>query len=205
MTCRGTPGPEHPPWPAIDCTLYVRRRHPQRCQRPAALIARSRALVREHTHHLRSRSGVDVLGLVSILRYSDVTFGETNCFESRTQGECLNRNDGNRQQDLLEEELLIEQEADEVEHDLALPSLLGILGTPVRVGSSALGVMVNRDLDVTVICSDLQVPKVVELGALLALHQPRASGDISKRHWWLECRPDVPRRSLSRNQVRRRG
>ena len=73
--------------------------------------------------------------------------------------------------DLLEEELLIQQEADEVEHDLALPSLLGILGTPVRVGSSALGVMVNRDLDVTVICSDLQVPKVVELGALLALHR----------------------------------
>jgi hypothetical protein len=71
---------------------------------------------------------------------------------------------------LLEDELRLQREASDVEGELELPSLLSELGTPVRVGSSAFGVMVRRDLDITVICSQLRVSKVTELGAQLALH-----------------------------------
>ena len=71
---------------------------------------------------------------------------------------------------LFRTELLLEQEADEVESDLALRSLLGSVGRPVRVGSAALGVMVHRDLDLTVVCSELSVLAVAEVGAQLALH-----------------------------------
>jgi hypothetical protein len=71
---------------------------------------------------------------------------------------------------LLEDELQLQQEAMNVEGDLELSSLLTELGTPVRVGSSALGVMVRRDLDITVVCSELRVSQVTEVGAQLALH-----------------------------------
>ncbi len=71
---------------------------------------------------------------------------------------------------LLRNELLLEQEADDVESDLGLRSLFGGLGRPVRVGSAALGVMVHRDLDLTVVCSELSVAAVARLGARLAAH-----------------------------------
>jgi hypothetical protein len=72
--------------------------------------------------------------------------------------------------DLLENELSLQLEVKEVEKDLGLLGLLGSLGRPFRVGSAALGVMVHRDLDVTVVCSALDVDAVADLGARLACH-----------------------------------
>jgi hypothetical protein len=72
--------------------------------------------------------------------------------------------------DLLENELSLQREADDVENDLGLLGLLNSLGRPVRVGSAALGVMVHRDLDVTVVCPELNAAAVGEIGAQLAAH-----------------------------------
>jgi len=46
-------------------------------------------------------------------------------------------------------------EADEVVRTLGLNELLGEIGRPIRVGSSAMGLMVRRDIDITVICDQL--------------------------------------------------
>lgn len=71
---------------------------------------------------------------------------------------------------LIASELALQREADEVAADLDLWDLLGALGDPVRVGSAALGLMVHRDLDVTVVCAKLHVAPVAEVGAQLARH-----------------------------------
>jgi hypothetical protein len=71
---------------------------------------------------------------------------------------------------LLDNELWVQQEVTDVEGELGLPRLLGDLGLPVRVGSSALGVMVRRDLDFTVICTELPIAKVADAGAQLVVH-----------------------------------
>ncbi|MFJ9844129.1 hypothetical protein ACIRYZ_27460 [Kitasatospora sp. NPDC101155] len=76
--------------------------------------------------------------------------------------------------DLLRRQAELRAEADAVNADLGLDALLGALGTPVRVGSSALGLMVRRDLDVTVVCPRLDASvheRVAALGARLALHE----------------------------------
>ena len=73
-----------------------------------------------------------------------------------------------RQQDALQ------AEADAVCEALRLGELLGAVGDPVRVGSSALGLMVRRDVDITVVCPDLGRPvheAVARIGAELALHE----------------------------------
>lgn len=57
--------------------------------------------------------------------------------------------------------------------DLLLDERLPALGTPTWVGSAALGLMVRRDLDVTVACPALGISvteAVAELGARLAVH-----------------------------------
>jgi hypothetical protein len=72
--------------------------------------------------------------------------------------------------ELVENELSLQREAKQVEIDLGLLGLLRRLGEPVSVGSAALGVMVQRDLDVTVVCSALDLPAVTQLGAGLARH-----------------------------------
>jgi hypothetical protein len=69
-----------------------------------------------------------------------------------------------RQQDELQ------AEARTVEVDLELDRLLGPVGELVRVGSAALGLMVWRDLDLTVVCTELAVEPVAALGARLAAH-----------------------------------
>lgn len=76
--------------------------------------------------------------------------------------------------ELLDQQRALQAEADEVHADLGLDALLGALGTPVRVGSSALGLMVRRDLDVTVVCPRLDASaheRVAAAGARLALHE----------------------------------
>ncbi|MFD8708450.1 hypothetical protein ACFV1W_38715 [Kitasatospora sp. NPDC059648] len=76
--------------------------------------------------------------------------------------------------ELLRHQAALQAEAEAVHADLGLDTGLGALGTPVRVGSSALGLMVRRDLDVTVVCPRLDQAvheRVAALGARLALHR----------------------------------
>jgi hypothetical protein len=57
--------------------------------------------------------------------------------------------------DLLENQRLLQEEADHVVELLQLDALLSHIGRAVRVGSSAMGLMVCRDIDITVICKEL--------------------------------------------------
>jgi hypothetical protein len=72
--------------------------------------------------------------------------------------------------DLLEQQQRLQREADAVHADLRLDELLGGLGDPIRVGSSALGLMVWPDLDVTVACPTLDLAAVASVGAELVTH-----------------------------------
>jgi len=64
---------------------------------------------------------------------------------------------------LLDQQDALQHEADEVVKELRLEELLATAGKPVRVGSSALGLMVWRDLDITVVCSRLQVDEIARI------------------------------------------
>jgi hypothetical protein len=72
--------------------------------------------------------------------------------------------------ELLRQQAELQAEADGVEVDLQLAALLEPLGEPVRVGSAALGLMVWRDLDLTVVCKELALEAVAAVGAHLAAH-----------------------------------
>lgn len=69
---------------------------------------------------------------------------------------------------LFQAQSALQAEADAVDAGLGLTELLKSVGAPVRVGSSALGLMVWRDLDITVKCSTLSVEPVAATGARLA-------------------------------------
>jgi hypothetical protein len=71
---------------------------------------------------------------------------------------------------LLERQDLLQAEARAVLTDLDLFALLRRVGTPVHTGSSALGLMVRRDIDVTTVCPSLDVTAVFELARPLAQH-----------------------------------
>lgn len=74
--------------------------------------------------------------------------------------------------DLLDSQRLLQEEADQVVELLQLDALLSHIGRPVRVGSSAMGLMVRRDIDITVICKELSsatLAAVVQAGAKLML------------------------------------
>lgn len=72
--------------------------------------------------------------------------------------------------ELLGREQALRQEADGVVADLRLVQQLSELGDPVRTGSSALGLMVWRDIDLTVVCDDeLGDGGVIALAGWLAL------------------------------------
>jgi hypothetical protein len=75
---------------------------------------------------------------------------------------------------LMQQQDGLQAEAEEVNEDLGLDEALGRLGDPVRVGSTALGLMVRRDLDVTVVCPRLDEgvhEAVAGIGARLAVHE----------------------------------
>jgi hypothetical protein len=55
----------------------------------------------------------------------------------------------------IDEQNLLQQEADDLVELLGLLPILERIGRPVRVGSSAMGLMVRRDIDITVICRTL--------------------------------------------------
>lgn len=74
--------------------------------------------------------------------------------------------------DLLDNQKLLQKEADQVVELLQLDGLLSRVGRPVRVGSSAMGLMVRRDIDITVICKELSSATraaFVQAGAKLML------------------------------------
>lgn len=79
--------------------------------------------------------------------------------------------------DLIQAQNRLQAEADAVVRDLRLEELLGPLGRPVRVGSSAMGLMVRRDIDITVICPRLDAP-VLEAFAGVAAHLMRNSAAV---------------------------
>lgn len=62
----------------------------------------------------------------------------------------------------------LQGEAAVVRADLRLDEMLEPIGRPIIVGSAALGLMVWRDLDITVVCPSLEVATVASLGASLA-------------------------------------
>ncbi|WP_432537871.1 hypothetical protein [Kineococcus arenarius] len=66
----------------------------------------------------------------------------------------------------------LQVEADRVVDELGLTDLLTAIGRPHRVGSSRLGLMVVRDIDVTVVCNDLTATAaaVVDAAAHLSAH-----------------------------------
>src|SRR5262249_5969475 len=72
--------------------------------------------------------------------------------------------------ELLRQQDELQSEAEAVEVDLQVAALLGPIGEPVRVGSAALGLMVWRDLDLTVVCTELAVQPVAAAGTRLAAH-----------------------------------
>ncbi|MGG3307989.1 hypothetical protein MKY48_14890 [Paenibacillus sp. FSL W8-0187] len=71
---------------------------------------------------------------------------------------------------LLLQQKALQDEASEVADELRLYELLSQAGEPVRVGSSALGLMVWRDLDMTVICSRLTQQLIAQIASELMLH-----------------------------------
>ncbi len=75
-----------------------------------------------------------------------------------------------RDHDLLQRQALLQAEARSVAVDLHLDEVLSEVGEPVPVGSAALGLMVWRDLDITVVCPALQLAAVTGLAARLGVH-----------------------------------
>lgn len=71
---------------------------------------------------------------------------------------------------LLARQGILQREAERVAEDLDAERQLGIAGRVVRVGSAALGLMVWRDLDLTVVCDYLDKVVVLDVGKTLAFH-----------------------------------
>jgi hypothetical protein len=72
---------------------------------------------------------------------------------------------------LARRQVQLQLEAEQIAADLDLPLVLSEMGEPVRVGSAALGLMVHRDLDGTVVRPGLPVAGVARIGATLAVHR----------------------------------
>lgn len=70
---------------------------------------------------------------------------------------------------LLQQQKALQNEASEVADELRLHELLSQAGEPVRVGSSALGLMVWRDLDMTVKCTRLNQQLIAQIASELML------------------------------------
>jgi hypothetical protein len=73
-------------------------------------------------------------------------------------------------EELLSRQAALQAEADAVVADLDLLALLGQFGRPVRVGSSVLGLMVVRDIDVTTLCPSLDPVVLFEAARPLVSH-----------------------------------
>lgn len=76
--------------------------------------------------------------------------------------------------DLFRRQRLLQAEAEAVLDDLDLLAGLEAIGDPIRTGSSALGVMVKPDIDVTTACPRLDLSAfdaVAQLGTKLTRHE----------------------------------
>lgn len=73
--------------------------------------------------------------------------------------------------ELLARQRALQEEAGQVRTRLDLDRVLGAAGTPVVVGSAALGLMVRRDIDITVVCQALDKRAVLTAARELAAHQ----------------------------------
>lgn len=97
---------------------------------------------------------------------------------------------------ILKKQAALQAEADAALDALGLDTLLRVVGNPVRVGSSALGVMVRRDIDVTVLCEKLNRAAhvaIAQIAGELALH-PRV-GAVRFRNdsgFWNKTPEDYP-------------
>ncbi len=114
--------------------------------------------------------------------------------------------------DLLAVETAIQAEAYTISQDLDLVVKLATIGTPTLVGASALGVMVNRDIDYTTVVSTLASASqaVACLGAELASHGMVRMVQIrdDTGSWNTDpdyptaytsvCRPDQPQETIGR-------
>lgn len=67
--------------------------------------------------------------------------------------------------ELQEQQNRLQQEANNVLTKLRLPGRLSVVGRPIQVGSSALGLMTRRDLNINVICAELDLKKVAKICA----------------------------------------
>lgn len=72
---------------------------------------------------------------------------------------------------LFARQAALQAEAADVMADLDLLALLRTVGNPTHTGSSALGLMVRRDIDVTTVCPTLDPVPIFDLGRSLATHQ----------------------------------
>ena len=73
--------------------------------------------------------------------------------------------------ELLARQRALQAEAEQVRGALDLDRVLGAVGNPVLVGSAALGLMVWRDIDTTVVCQSLDKRPVLAAATKLAAHQ----------------------------------
>lgn len=77
-----------------------------------------------------------------------------------------------KQEELLTRQLQLQAEADAIVEEMHLKQLLAEAGTPVKVGSAALGLMAWRDLDITVVCSMLNIVAISGIASQL-MSNPR--------------------------------
>jgi hypothetical protein len=73
--------------------------------------------------------------------------------------------------ELLARQRALQAEAEQIRARLDLDRVLGSVGNPVLVGSTALGLMVWRDIDTTVVCQSLDKRPVLAVATELAAHQ----------------------------------
>jgi hypothetical protein len=73
--------------------------------------------------------------------------------------------------DLLRRQAELQAEAAVLRMDLGLDRHLSRHGRVMGVGSAMLGLMVWRDLDLTVVCQTLDVGRIADTGAVLARHE----------------------------------
>ena len=72
--------------------------------------------------------------------------------------------------EILERQAALQAEATAVIADLDLLALVGAVGSPSRTGSSAYGLMVARDIDITTLCPVLDVEALFDALRPLARH-----------------------------------
>lgn len=88
------------------------------------------------------------------------------------------------QHELVARQQRLETEASDLRAELGLDAILGAVGEPVVVGSAALGLMTWRDLDVTVVCEQLDLAAVLDIahriGMLPEVSQVRFRNDTGR-------------------------